>query len=89
VAARNRLRKPGRPHRSRVRLLHLPPIWVGWALASPRRCKRPALAVVVQFHPYPPIANRSSSMFLRIKGEETRFSCNATSTQDYDRLSVA
>src|SRR5262245_8771423 len=28
---------------------------VGWALASPRRCKRPASAVVVQFHPYPPI----------------------------------
>jgi hypothetical protein len=28
---------------------------VGWALASPRRCKRPAYAVVVQFHPYPPI----------------------------------
>jgi len=27
---------------------------VGWALASPRRCKRPASAVVVQFHPYPP-----------------------------------
>jgi hypothetical protein len=56
--------KAGPTSGSRVRLLHLPPFraavirhgcaWVGWALASPRRCKRPASAVVVQFHPYPP-----------------------------------
>lgn len=56
--------KAGPTSGSRVRLLHLPPLQtavirrccarVGWALASPRRCKRPASAVVVQFHPYPP-----------------------------------
>ena len=60
--------KAGPTSGSRVRLLHLPPAQaaviryrcgrVGWALASPRRCKRPASAVVVQFHPYPPAPRR-------------------------------
>lgn len=30
------------------------PIGAGWALASPRDCKSPALAVVVRLHPRPP-----------------------------------
>ena len=64
AAARNRPRKPGRPlgrgfdsftFRQFTQHVRRCCARVGWALASPRRCKRPASAVVVQFHPYPPI----------------------------------
>jgi hypothetical protein len=73
AAVRNRSRKPGRPlgrgfDSFTFRQSTLPPIdaavirhccaRVGWALASPRRCKRPASAVVVQFHPHPPTSRR-------------------------------
>lgn len=65
---RNRPRKPGRPlgrgfdsftfRQFRAAMVQCCCARVGWALASPRRCKRPASAVVVQFHPYPPAPRR-------------------------------
>ena len=65
---RNRSRKPGRPlgrgfdsftfRQLTAAVIRPCCTRVGWALASPRRCKRPASAVVVQFHPYPPAPRR-------------------------------